>query len=69
MTHHLTHDGRVAVGDTYWMPIDAHTPRNVKVLAIARERSGVLSVAEIRTSETWYTHWHPLPGFKNEGDK
>ena len=65
--HHLTHDGRVAVaGDVYWLPIDANTPRNVKVLAISREKSGVLAVAEIHTVEIWYTHWHPLPRFKAE---
>ena len=66
--HHLTHDGRVAVAaDVFWLPIDANTPRNVKVLAIARESAGVLSVSEIRTNETWWTHWHPLPRFKAEG--
>ena len=68
MTHHITHDGRVAVAaDVCWLPIDASTPRNVKVLAISRESAGVLSVSEIRTNETWWTHWHPLPRFKTEG--
>lgn len=68
MTHHINRDGKVAVsGDVYWLPIDASTPRNVKVLAIARESSGCLSVAEIHTHETWYTHWHPLPRFKADG--
>ena len=66
--HHITHDGRVAVaGDVYWLPIDASTPRNVKVLAISREKSGVLQVAEIRANEGWLTHWHPLPRFRVNG--
>ena len=65
MTHHITNDGRVAVAaDVFWLPIDASTPRNVKVLAISREKSGVLQVAEIRTNEGWLTHWHPLPRFR-----
>ena len=69
MTHHINHDGKVAVAaDVFWMPIDDTTPRNVKVLAISRERSGVLQVAEIRTVETWLTHWHPLPRFRMDGD-
>jgi hypothetical protein len=68
--HHINHDGKVAVaGDVYWLPIDASTPRNVKVLAISRESAGVLSVSEIRTNETWWTHWHPLPRFKAEESK
>ena len=65
MTHHLNHTRTAAVSaDTFWLPIDANTPRNVKVLAIARERSGVMTVAELHTFETWYTHWHPLPRFR-----
>lgn len=68
--HHITNDGKVAVSGTmFWLPIDDNTPRNCKVLAIARESSGVLSVAELHTPETWYTHWHPLPRFKNEEGK
>ena len=64
--HHITNDGRVAVAaDVFWMPIDSQTPRNVKVLAISREKSGVLQVAEVRTNETWLSHWHPLPRFKD----
>lgn len=65
MNHHINHDRTAVVAaDTFWLPIDDATPRNVKVLAIARESSGCLSVAEIHTHETWYTHWHPLPRFQ-----
>ena len=65
--HHINHDRSAAVAaDVFWLPIDEATPRNVKVLAIAREKSGVLAVAEIHTIEVWYTHWHPLPRFAIE---
>jgi len=50
--------------DTFWLPIDEHTPRNCKVLAISKDKAGTLQVAEIRTNETWYTHWHGLPRFR-----
>jgi hypothetical protein len=65
MTHHLNHDRTAAVAaNTYWLPIDSNTPRNVKCLAIARESSGVAQQAEIPTHNTWWTHWHPLPRFR-----
>ena len=65
MTHKIK-DNEVAVSTTvYWMPIDENTPRNVKVLAISRERCGVTQIAEVRNNETWITHWHPLPRFKD----
>jgi len=62
MTHTIK-DNIVAVSvDTYWMPIDEHTPRNVKVLAISKAQ-GIAQFAEIRNNETWYSHWHPVPRF------
>ncbi len=62
-------DNEVAVSkDIFWLPIDADTPRNVKVQAISRARSGIAQYAEIRTNETWYTHWHPVPKFKDAVD-
>lgn len=64
MTHKIK-DNAVAVSTlVYWLPIDANTPRNVRVLAISREKSGIAQQAEIRDNETWWTHWHPLPKFK-----
>lgn len=58
----------VAVSDAgvYWQPIDADTPRNVKVQAINRRNSGIAQYAEIRTDERWYTHWCPLPKFRED---
>lgn len=63
MTHKIK-DNTVAVSTTmYWLPIDDDTPRNVKVLAINREKSGVAIQAEIRVGEAWFTHWFPMPRF------
>lgn len=58
----------VAVSDAgvYWQPIDANTPRNVKVQAINRHGSGIAQYAEIRTDERWFDYWSPLPQFKKE---
>lgn len=59
-------DNEVAVSrEVHWLPIDKGTPRNVRVLAIAREKCGVAQFAEIRINNTWYTHWHPVPKFKD----
>ena len=66
MTHKIK-DNTVAVSTSvFWLPIDEDTPRNVKVLAISRDKSGIAQQAEIRTNETWWTHWHPLPKFPRE---
>ena len=49
----LNTDKTVAVsrGGVYWMPIDENTPRNVKVLAIARHQAGIGQPATIHTHE------------------
>ena len=64
----LNTDKTVAVsrGGVYWMPIDENTPRNVKVFAIARHQAGIGQPATIRTHGTWFTHWHPLPQFRED---
>ena len=65
MTHKIK-DNTVAVSTSvYWLPIDGDTPRNVKVLAINRELSCSVCIAELRNNETWFTHWHPLLRFKD----
>ncbi len=62
-------DNVVAVSrEIYWLPIDKDTPRNVKVQAINQERAGIAQYAEIRNNETWYTHWLPVPKFKDAMD-
>ncbi len=63
MTHKIK-DNAVAVSTSvYWLPIDENTPRNVKVLAIAREASGVAQQAQIPVHNAYWTHWFPLPKF------
>ena len=58
-------DNIVAVSTSvYWLPIDENTPRNVKVLAIHKNESGVAQQTFIKPNERWFTHWHPLPKFK-----
>ena len=64
MTHKINTDHKVAVStNVFWLPITPYTPRNVKVLVINKEASGVAQQAEVREFETWWTHWHPLPKF------
>lgn len=63
--HTLNADKTAAVStDVFWLPIDEHTPRNVKVFAIARSGAGIAQTTELRQDETWYTHWHPVPKFR-----
>lgn len=65
MTHKIK-DNTVAVSTSvYWLPIDGDTPRNVKVLAINKDDSGIAQQSFIKTDEKWFTHWHPLPRFKD----
>ncbi len=64
--NHKIKDNVVAVSTSvYWIPIDDTTPRNVKVLAINQHQSGVAIQAEIRNDDDWFSHWHPLPKFKD----
>jgi len=64
MTHTIKDNAVAVAADTYWLPIDQHTPRNVKVLAISKAQ-GIAQFAEIRNDEAWYTHWQSLPRFKD----
>lgn len=60
-------DNEVAVSrEIYWLPIDADTPRSVKVLAINKDQGGIAQFAELHHRETWYTHWFPLPRMPKE---
>jgi hypothetical protein len=67
MNHKVNETSKVAVSlNTFWLPIDGNTPRNVKVLAIARRQSGVVHISPLAHDEKFYTHWHPLPRFRAE---
>jgi hypothetical protein len=52
----------VVADDYYWIPIDASTPTNVKILLLGR--GGVASLGHYthRPTETqFWTDWAPLP--------
>lgn len=55
----VTTSGVVVSRDLVWMPIDEHTPTGVRLLLLPR--SGVAIVDVLLASNTWYTHWFPLP--------
>lgn len=67
MTHKINTDAKVAVSTSvYWLPIDADTPRNVKVLAI-NSHCGIAQITTLKPSNLlWYDLWHPLPKIKKD---
>lgn len=66
MTHKINTDAKVAVStEICWLPIDKNTPRNCKVLAINKDGAGICQQSFIKPDEQWFTHWLPLPKFKN----
>lgn len=61
----LSTDRAAAVDRGYkWLPIDADTPRGVKLQLINRV-AGVAQYGRLGTVETFYTHWAPLPTFED----
>ena len=66
MTHTINTAGTVAVAtDTYWEPITKETPRGVKMQCIDK-RSGVANITVLRSDENFFTHWAPLPKWKDD---
>lgn len=63
--YELKRDGTVAVApDAFWVPVtDPSTPRGVTVWVINREH-GVATRGQITPESPW-THWFPLPKFKD----
>ena len=60
----------VVSNDYYWIPIDANTPTNVKILLLGR--GGVASLGQYvhRPTETqFWTHFAPLPRRRSEDKK
>lgn len=57
---------RFAVVDTlyHWRPIDASTPRGSKLQLINRS-AGVATYGSLGTDPCHWTHWAPLPTFKD----
>ena len=64
MTVRKTSD-QAAVVDTeyHWRPINPDTPRGTKLQLISRKH-GVATYGSISSNETFFTHWAPLPTFK-----
>ena len=66
MNHKLNSDRTAAVSlDAEWLPIDASTPRGVKVLLIS-EKFGIAQIGNHQPYDGFFTHWHPLPKFKKD---
>lgn len=58
-------DQSVAIDREYhWQLIDNNTPRGVK-LQLINESAGVAVYGRLGTVEEFFTHWAPLPTFKD----
>lgn len=59
-THTINSTNTVAVAtDTFWIPIDADTPRSVKLQLLSI--GGVAQYGALQSDTTFYTHWCPVP--------
>lgn len=64
MTFKINKTREVAVSlEVHWKPVDVDTPNGVKMLVINRHL-GVAQISIFRREDGW-THWHPLPRFKD----
>jgi len=64
MTHTINSTGTAAVAtDYYWIPIDEHTPRGVKLQLLGK--GGVAQYSNYHGDPFW-SHWAPLPKRKAE---
>jgi len=60
----VTASGAAAVDQQYhWREIDDKTPRGAKIQLISK-RYGVAQYGTIGTNVNFFTHWAPLPKFK-----
>jgi len=61
MNHRINTAKTAAVAtDFHWIPVDADTPRGVKVLLIHRAY-GVAVIGFYTGVPNFWTHWAPLP--------
>jgi hypothetical protein len=66
-THTINSSNTVAVStDTYWLPIDDDTPRNVKLQLLTK--AGVAMYGNLTGDITFFTHWCPLPKKRTNND-
>lgn len=59
----LTSTGAIVDPGIFWRPIDADTPRGAKLQLINR-RDGVAHYGQFFGKDQHWTHWAPLPRFK-----
>ena len=63
MTYHPTNDRTAVVNpETHWIPVGPDTPRGAKVQLI-NHLAGVATYGHYLPG-SWWTHWYPLPRFK-----
>jgi len=64
--HKINSDGAAVVNyDLHWIPIDDKTQRGVKMMLIS-DQYGIGQISFYSPTDTYFTHWHPLPTFKKE---
>ena len=67
MSFKLSKDGSVAVAtDYYWQPIDADTPRGVKLQLLGA--GGVAVHGMWDGKNKFWTHWAPLPKVRKNSE-
>lgn len=63
-TTRVDNTGQAAVdSDYYWIPIDSSTPRGCK-LQLINKQAGVAMYGVLSYSDNFFSHWCPLPKFK-----
>ena len=67
MSYKLSKDGSVAVAtDYYWQPIDADTPRGVKLQLLGQ--GGVAVYGMWDGKNKFWSHWAPLPKVRKSSE-
>ena len=65
MSYRISSDRAAAVSPTvHWLPINEHTPNGAKMLLI-NKAAGVAHIGLHTSTDDFYTHWAPLPTFKD----
>jgi len=63
---HLNADQTVAIDPaTKWIPINALTPRGVK-LQLINKAAGVALYGALLPGDTFFTHYYPVPTFDKD---
>ncbi len=57
-------DSAVVDRGYHWLPVDENAPRAKKVQLIHRP-SGVATTGYLTSGNNWWTHWAPLPTFRD----